>query len=115
MAKLRDSDAAGTELQRSFTLAEQLCSPTLVYPAACDLGQWYETTGQEWEAAMLYGKAKAAAEHIATTIEDEALSAIFLQSAPVRHVWALRRLPPRWRLKNLEPVNVSSVSRQNQE
>ncbi len=114
-------DAAGTELQRAFTLAEQLRSPTLVYSAACDLGQWYETIGQEREAAMLYGKAKAAAEHIATTIEDEALSAIFLQSAQcrkfttVRHVWALRRLPPRRGLKNLEPVNVSSISRQNQE
>ncbi len=36
---------------------------------------------------MLYGKAKAAAEHIATTIEDEALSAIFLQSAPVQEIY----------------------------
>ncbi len=36
---------------------------------------------------MLYGKAKAAAEHIATTIEDEALSAIFLQSAPMQVIY----------------------------
>jgi len=36
---------------------------------------------------MLYGKAKAAAEHIATTIEDEALIAIFLQSAPVQGIY----------------------------
>ncbi len=87
VTKLGDSDAAGTELQRAFTLADQLHSPTLVYPAAYDLGQWYETTGQEREAAVLYGKAKAAAEHIATTIEDEDLCAIFLKSAPVQAIY----------------------------
>ena len=87
VAKLGDSDAAGTELQRAFTLAEQLRSPTIVYPAAYDLGQWYETTGQEKKAAMLYGKAKAAAEHIAATIKDETLSAIFHQSAPVQEIY----------------------------
>jgi hypothetical protein len=87
VAKLGDGDTAGTELRRAFKLAEQLLSPTLVYQAACDLGQWYETTGQEWEAAMLYGKAKAAAEHTVTTIEDEALSAIYLQSAPVQVIY----------------------------
>ncbi len=86
MAKLGDSNAAGIELQNAITLAEQLRSPTLVYPAAYDLGQWYETTGQEREAAVLYGKAKVVAEHIATTIEDEALCAIFLQSAPVQAI-----------------------------
>jgi tetratricopeptide (TPR) repeat protein len=87
VAKLGDSDAAGIELQRAFTLAEQLRSPTIVYPAAYDLGQWYETTGQQEKAAMLYGKAKAAAEHIAATIKDETLSAIFLQSAPVQKIY----------------------------
>jgi tetratricopeptide (TPR) repeat protein len=87
MAKLGDSDAAGIELQNAITLAEQLRNPTLVYPAAYDLGQWYETIGQKQEATVLYGKAKAAAEHIATTIEDEALCAIFLQSAPVQAIY----------------------------
>ena len=43
--------------------------------------------GQDEKAAMLYGKAKAAAKKIATTIEDEALSAIFLQSAPVQKIY----------------------------
>ena len=70
---------------------------------------------------MFYGKAKVVAEHIATTIEDEALSAIFLQSAPVHEIYdcasrlGSETLPPRRGLKNLESVNVSSVSRQNQE
>ena len=36
---------------------------------------------------MFYGKAKAAAEHIATTIEAEALSAIFLQSTAVQEIY----------------------------
>ena len=87
VAKLGDSDAAGAELQRAHTLAEQLHSPALFYRIAYDLGQWYETAGQEQEAAVLYGKAKAAAEHMATAIEDEALRAIFLKSAPVQAIY----------------------------
>ena len=43
VAKLGDTDAAGTELQRAFSLAEQLQSPSLLYPIAYDLGHWYET------------------------------------------------------------------------
>ena len=88
VAKLGNSDAARTDLQRAINLAEQLRNPTLVYPAAYDLAQWHETTGQEQEVAVLYGKAKAAVEHIATTIEDEALCAIFLQSALVQAIYA---------------------------
>jgi class 3 adenylate cyclase/tetratricopeptide (TPR) repeat protein len=87
VAKLGDGDAAGAELQRAHTLAEQLHSPALFYRIAYDLGQWYETAGQEQEAAILYGKAKAAAEHMATAIEDEALRAIFLKSAPVQAIY----------------------------
>ncbi|MCZ6876032.1 MAG: hypothetical protein O7G88_21295 [bacterium] len=50
-AKLGDTDTAGAELQRAFTLAEQLQSPSLIYPIAYDLGQWNENTGKEGEAA----------------------------------------------------------------
>lgn len=84
--KLGDSDAAGAELQRAHTLAEQLHSPALIYRIAYDLGQWYETAGQEQESAVLYGKAKTAAEHMATAIEDEALRAIFLKSESVQAI-----------------------------
>jgi tetratricopeptide (TPR) repeat protein len=38
VAKLGDSDAAGAEFQRAFTLAEQLQSPSILYPIAYDLG-----------------------------------------------------------------------------
>jgi tetratricopeptide (TPR) repeat protein len=86
VARLGDSDAAGAELQRSFTLAEQLQSPSILYPIAYDLGQWYETVGQEREAAALYGRAKAAVERMATAVEDETLRAVFLQSALVQAV-----------------------------
>ena len=84
--KLGDSDAAGAELQRAHTLAEQLHSPALIYRIAYDLGQWYETAGQEQESSVLYGKAKTAAEHMATAIEDEVLRSIFLHSAPVQAI-----------------------------
>jgi tetratricopeptide (TPR) repeat protein len=87
VAKLGDSDAAGAELQRAHTLAEQLQSPALFYRTAYDLGRWYETAGQEQEAAILYGKAKAVVEHMATAIEDEGLRAIFLKSAPVQAIY----------------------------
>ena len=83
IAKLGDANVAGTELQRAFTLAEQLQSPSLLYPIAYDFGQWYETTGREREAATLYGKAKATIAQMATTVEDEALRSTFLQSALV--------------------------------
>jgi tetratricopeptide (TPR) repeat protein len=87
VAKLGDSDAAGAELQRAHTLAEQLHSPALFYRTAYDLGQWYETMGQEQESAVLYAKAKAAVEHMATAIEDEGLRAIFHKSAPVQAIY----------------------------
>jgi len=38
-AKLGDVAAAGIELQRAFSLADQLQSPSLIYPIAYDLGQ----------------------------------------------------------------------------
>ena len=39
LAKLGDSNAAGVELQRAFTLVEQVSSPTLLYPIAYEPGQ----------------------------------------------------------------------------
>jgi tetratricopeptide (TPR) repeat protein len=81
VAKLGDFETAGTELQRAFTLAEQLQSPSLLYPIAYDLGCWYETTGKEREAAALYGKAKATVAQMATAVEDDTLRSTFLQSA----------------------------------
>jgi tetratricopeptide (TPR) repeat protein len=86
IARLGDTDTAGTELQRAFTLAEQLQSPALLYPIAYDLGYWYETTGKEREAAALYGKAKATITQMATAVEDEALRSTFLQSALVQEI-----------------------------
>jgi tetratricopeptide (TPR) repeat protein len=80
-AKLGDSDAAGAALRRALVLAEQLHSPSLLYPIAYDLGQWYETTGREQEAVALYETAKTTIEHMATTVEDDVLCAVFRQSA----------------------------------
>jgi tetratricopeptide (TPR) repeat protein len=87
IAKLGDADAAGTELQRALSLADQLQSPSLLYPIAYDLAYWYETTGKEREAASLYGKAKATIEQMATAVEDEALRSTFLQSALVQEIY----------------------------
>jgi tetratricopeptide (TPR) repeat protein len=86
IAKLEDIETAGTELQRAFTLAEQLQSPSLLYPIAYDLGYWHESTGKEQGAASLYGKAKATIEQMATAVEDEALRSTFLQSALVQEI-----------------------------
>ena len=88
LAALGDSDAAGFELQRALTFAEQVQSPTLLYPIAYDLGQWHERVGKEWEAEELYRRAKAAIEEMATVVEDQALRSIFLQSAPVQVIYA---------------------------
>jgi tetratricopeptide (TPR) repeat protein len=87
IAQLGDTDTARTELQRAFTLADQLQSPSLLYPIAYDFGQWYEMTGKEREAAALYGKAKATIEQMATAVEDEVLRSTFLQSALVQEIY----------------------------
>jgi hypothetical protein len=86
IAKLGDADTAGTELQRAFSLADQLQSPALLYPIAYDLGQWHETAGQERDAAALYGKAKATIAQMATAVEDEALRSTLLHSAFVQEI-----------------------------
>jgi tetratricopeptide (TPR) repeat protein len=86
IAKLGDTETAGAELQRAFTLADQLQSPSLIYPIAYDLGQWNESTGNERDAMSLYGKAKATIEQMATAVEDEALRSTFLQSALVQEI-----------------------------
>jgi tetratricopeptide (TPR) repeat protein len=83
---LGKTEAAGNELQRAFSLAEQLRSPTLFYPLAHALGQWYEAMGQECEAAVLYAKAKATVKQMSATVGDEALATAFLQSEQVRMI-----------------------------
>jgi hypothetical protein len=85
-AKLGDADTAGVELQRALSLAEQLQSPSLIYPIAYDFGQWYENTGKERDATALYSRAKATIEQMATAVEDEALRSTFLQSALVQEI-----------------------------
>ena len=86
IAKLGDADAAGTELQRALSLADQLQSPSLLYPIAYDLAYWYETTGKEREAASLYSQAKTTIAQMATAVEEEALHCTFLQSALVQEI-----------------------------
>jgi tetratricopeptide (TPR) repeat protein len=85
-AQLGELKAAGTDLQRACTLADQLQSPSLIYPIAYDFGQWYENSGQDREAAEMYGKAKATIEQMATAVEDETLRSTFLQSALVQEI-----------------------------
>jgi tetratricopeptide (TPR) repeat protein len=86
IAKLGDTETAGTELQRAFSLAEQLQSPSLIYPIAYDFGHWHESIGKERDAATLYSKAKTTIEQMATAVEDEALRSTFLQSALVQEI-----------------------------
>ena len=80
--------AGGRALQRAFRLVEQVHSPSLTYPIAYELGQWCDRLGNESQAAALYGKAKAAIEHMLTTVENTALQASFRQSGPVQTIVA---------------------------
>lgn len=84
--KLGDLETAGNELQQAFTLAEQLQSPSPIYPIAYELGQWHESTGKEREAATLYNKAQATLEQMATAVEDEALRFTFPQAPLAREI-----------------------------
>jgi tetratricopeptide (TPR) repeat protein len=87
-AQLQDAETAGTALQRAFALAGEVQSPSLIYPIASDLGYWYESIGKEGEATALYRKALAAVEHMAATVEEEALRSPFLQLALVQEMYA---------------------------
>ena len=84
--QLGDTNTAGTELQRALTLADQLQSPSLIYPIAYGFGQWHERSGNEREAATLYGKSKATIDQMAASVGDEALRTTFLQSALVQEI-----------------------------
>jgi len=86
IAKLGDTNTAGRELQRAFSLADQLQSPSLLYPITYDFGYWHESTGKERDATTLYGKAKATIEQMITALEDEALRSTFRQSALVQEI-----------------------------
>ena len=61
-------------------------NPSLVYPIAYDLGQWYEMTGKEREAAVSYARAKSAIEHMVTAVEDDAMCSTLLHSALVQEI-----------------------------
>jgi len=87
LAHLGNPEAVREDLQRAFALAEKLNSPSLIYPIAFELGQWYEAAGQERDAAELYAKAKATVERMAATVEDEALRSTFLQWAPIQAIY----------------------------
>ncbi|MGH8066233.1 MAG: hypothetical protein ACRERE_13565 [Candidatus Entotheonellia bacterium] len=81
-------EAGGRALRRAFRLVERLHSPSLIYPIAYDLGQWFEMTGNERRATALYGKAKATIEHMLAAVEDPAWEASFRQSGPVQTILA---------------------------
>jgi class 3 adenylate cyclase/DNA-binding winged helix-turn-helix (wHTH) protein/tetratricopeptide (TPR) repeat protein len=85
---LRQQEAGGRELQRAFRLVEQLRSPSLTYPIAYDLGQWFDMIGKERQAAAFYGQAKATIEHMLAAVEDPALQASFRQYRSVQAILA---------------------------
>jgi tetratricopeptide (TPR) repeat protein len=85
---LGQREAGGRELQWAFRLTEQLHSPSLTYPIAYDLGQWYAMLGKERQAVVFYGKAKATIEHMIATVGDPPLRASFRQSEPVQTILA---------------------------
>jgi hypothetical protein len=76
------------EVQHAFALAEQLRRPVLFYPLAYDLGQWYDRAGRQREAAVLYGKAKAAITRMVASIEGQTLQSVFLRAALVQAISA---------------------------
>jgi tetratricopeptide (TPR) repeat protein len=83
---LKQREAGGRALQQAFRLVEHLHSPSLTYPMAYDLGQWFEMIGNEHQAAALYGKATATIQHMLTSVEDPALQASFQQSGLVQTI-----------------------------
>jgi tetratricopeptide (TPR) repeat protein len=87
-ARLGDAQTAGIALHNAYTLAEQLHSPSLTYPLAYELGHWYEGINKEQEAAAAYRQAQAAIARMVTTVEDDRLRSVFLQSTCVHNISA---------------------------
>ena len=87
LTRLGQIEVAGHDLKRAYALAERLSSPSLHYPIAYDLGQWYERAGQEQQAATLYTTAKASITHLMTAVEDETLCEAFQSSGLVQALW----------------------------
>ena len=87
LTRLGQVEVAGHDLKRAYALAERLSSPSLHYPIAYDLGQWYERAGQEQQAATLYTTAKASITHLMTAVEDETLCEAFQRSGLVQALW----------------------------
>jgi tetratricopeptide (TPR) repeat protein len=87
LTRLGQIEVAGHDLKRAYALAERLSSPSLHYPIAYDLGQWYERAGQEQQAATLYTTAKASITHLMTAVEDETLCEAFQRSGLVQALW----------------------------
>ena len=87
LAHLGKAEAAGEDLQRAFALAEKLNSPSITYPIAFDLGEWYQAAGQERDAAELYGRARAEVERMAAAMEDDRLRSIFMEWAPIQAIY----------------------------
>jgi tetratricopeptide (TPR) repeat protein len=85
---LGQRQAGGRALQRAFRLVEHLHNPSLTYPIAYELGQWYAMIGKERQAAALYGKAKATIEHMLAAVEDPTLQVAFRESGPVQTILA---------------------------
>jgi hypothetical protein len=85
---LGQREAGGRALQRAFRLVERLQSPSLTYPIADALGQWFDMIGNERQGAALYGKAKTLIEHMLTAVEEPVLHASFRQSELVQTILA---------------------------
>jgi hypothetical protein len=85
---LKHQEAGGRALQQAFRLVEHLHSPSLTYPMAYDLGQWFEMIGNEPQAAALYGKAKATIRHMLTSVDDPVLQTAFQRSGPVQAIFS---------------------------
>ena len=79
-----DVAGAGADFEKASSLAEKLSSPTILYPIAHDFAKWSETHGKEEKARELYEKARNATDAIASSIENQMLRSIFLESPIVK-------------------------------
>ncbi len=83
-AEQGDAAAAGVDFERAYEIAEKTASPTILYPVACTLAEWYAANAKEREAHELYKSAKKMTDSIAADIEDAQRRKIFERSPLVR-------------------------------
>ncbi len=85
-------EEAQEEFRQALEIAEELGNPTQLWRTHQALGIIYRGNGNETKAGQQFGKSLAVVEDIAAGLSDPGLKEGFLNSLPIREVFALAQI-----------------------